>query len=242
MEQIFISYRRSGGDVTAKLICESLKNRGYTVFFDYDALKGGPFDKRLLSAIEGCKDFLLVLPEGGLDRCEDEEDWVRLEIAHALKHKKNIIPVMLPGFAFPKKLPDDIDAVRFYNGVRFLMDYYDAVIDKIVEKLSGRPVPPPPPRPDPHPLPIQGKLTLRRPSRFAACIRNFGITVDGKHMGTISNGGEVVLPLAEGIHQVCINFDWVKETTTVTISPTHPEAILSITLSVFNKPVIQTIL
>ena len=32
-EQVFISYRREGGDITAKLICESLKNSGYTVYF-----------------------------------------------------------------------------------------------------------------------------------------------------------------------------------------------------------------
>ena len=34
-EQIFISYRREGGTVIARLICESLKNEGYSVFYDY---------------------------------------------------------------------------------------------------------------------------------------------------------------------------------------------------------------
>ena len=42
--QIFISYRRTGGDTTAKLICETLKNRGFSVFYDFDTLKGGFFD------------------------------------------------------------------------------------------------------------------------------------------------------------------------------------------------------
>ena len=45
-EQIFISYRRDGGDVTAKLICEALKNRGFSVFYDFDSLLGGYFDSR----------------------------------------------------------------------------------------------------------------------------------------------------------------------------------------------------
>ena len=40
-EQVFISYRREGGDIIAKLICESLKNNGYTVFYDYDSISGG---------------------------------------------------------------------------------------------------------------------------------------------------------------------------------------------------------
>ena len=136
--QIFISYRRTGGDVTAKLICETLKNRGYSVFYDYETLKGGYFDTRILEAIEDCRDFVLVLPPHALDRCTDEDDWVRNEIRHALRCGKdiNIIPVILPGFEFPKDLPADIAPVTRYNGVRFAMDYFDAVIDKIEEKLT----------------------------------------------------------------------------------------------------------
>ena len=41
--RIFISYRRDGGDITAKLISEALKNRGYHTFYDFDALKGWLF-------------------------------------------------------------------------------------------------------------------------------------------------------------------------------------------------------
>ena len=134
---IFISYRRDGGDTTAKLICETLKNRGYTVFFDYDSLKGGVFDSRLIGAIDECTDVVLVLPKNALLRCKNEDDWVRQEIRHALKTKKNIIPVMLDGFSFPKKLPPDIQDVSRYNGVRFRMDFFEAVIDKIIEKLSN---------------------------------------------------------------------------------------------------------
>lgn len=135
-EQIFISYRRVGGDVTAKLICESLKNRGYTVFYDFDSIHGGYFDSRILTAIEGCDDFVLVLPEGGLDRCQNENDWVRQEIVHALKHNKNIIPVMMPGFEFPKDLPSDIADIPRFNGVQFVMAHYESVITQIVDRLK----------------------------------------------------------------------------------------------------------
>jgi hypothetical protein len=68
--QIFISYRRTGGDVTAKLICEALKNKGYSVFYDYDSLKGGVFDSAILNSIDECNDFVLVLPKNALARCE----------------------------------------------------------------------------------------------------------------------------------------------------------------------------
>ena len=136
MSKIFISYRRAGGDVTAKLISEALKNRGHKTFYDYDAIKGGVFDEQIKNEILECTDMVLILPVGALDRCQNVDDWVRIEISIALENEKNIIPVLLDEFEFPDKLPEDIDDVRRYSGVRFQMDYFDAVIDKIEEKLT----------------------------------------------------------------------------------------------------------
>ena len=137
-EQIFISYRREGGDVTAKLICEALKNRGFTVFYDYDSLEGGYFDARILTAIEECDDVVLVLPPNSLDRCMNDDDWVRIEIRHALDCEKNIIPILLPEFSFPKDLPDDIKKIRNADGVQFFMPYFDAVMDAVVCRLKAK--------------------------------------------------------------------------------------------------------
>ncbi|MBQ7322487.1 MAG: toll/interleukin-1 receptor domain-containing protein [Clostridia bacterium] len=137
--QIFISYRRNGGDIAAKLICEALRNRGYSVFFDYDTLKSGFFDSKILESIEQCDDFVLVLPKNALDRCKDEQDWVRQEIRHALLKKKNIIPVRLGNFEFPKKLPQDIQDVLRYTAIRFQMEFFDTVINMITERLISTP-------------------------------------------------------------------------------------------------------
>jgi len=138
-EQVFISYRREGGDITAKLICEALKNHGYTVFYDYDSISGGFFDERILQAIEGCNDFVLVLPKNSLDRCVNEEDWVRAEIVCALKNKKNIVPVMLPEFEFPTNLPDAIADVSRINAVHFIMAYFEGVMGAIYDRLTSVP-------------------------------------------------------------------------------------------------------
>ena len=43
---------------------------------------------------------------------------------------------MMDKFEFPKKLPSDIQEVTRYNGVRFHMDFFESVIEKIIEKLS----------------------------------------------------------------------------------------------------------
>lgn len=145
-EQIFISYRRDGGDIYAKAICESLKTKGYSVFYDHDSIRRGRFDTKIYTAIEECVDFVLVLPPKGLDPREDEEDWVRIEIEYALKCNKPIIPVLLPGFSFPKKLPESIAVISKIHGINFNMDYYNSFIDTIVNRLTSvLDIPPTPP-------------------------------------------------------------------------------------------------
>lgn len=135
-EQVFISYRRDGGDAIASLVSNKLKAQGYTVFYDYDSLGGGCFDERIFDAIEHCRDFVLILSPHSLDRCVNGDDWVRSEIRSALRHQKNIVPVMLPDFTFPETLPEDIAEISRYNAVPFVMAYLDAVIGVITERLT----------------------------------------------------------------------------------------------------------
>lgn len=138
MSQIFISYRREGGEIMAQLLYDKLVARGYTVFYDVESLKSGRFDSKLLEEIEKAEDFLLILPPHGLDRCSMEEDWVRQEIRCAIEQKKNIVPVMLRGFSFPEELPEDISEVSRYNGVNFgTMEFFDAKIHRVVERLKS---------------------------------------------------------------------------------------------------------
>ena len=139
-EGVFISYRRDGGEAMAQLIHDRLVARGLTVFYDIESLSSGLFDTKLLEKIEACSDVVLILPAQGLDRCMYEEDWVRKEIRHALKCKKNIVPLMLRGFDFPSNLPEDISAISRFNGIRMdTMDYLDAKIDKLVSMLECKP-------------------------------------------------------------------------------------------------------
>lgn len=133
--QVFISYRRDGGEYLAGRISDKLRERGFKVFYDVESMRSGTFNTQLLEAIDVCEDFLLVLPPNGLDRCADEEDWVRKEIVHALKCKKNVIPIMMRDFEFPENLPDEIEIVKNYEGVRAASDYFDAVIDRIQSLL-----------------------------------------------------------------------------------------------------------
>ena len=49
---IFISYRRGGGKDIARMLKESLTSKGYNVFLDFDELKDGYFDEKIIHAID----------------------------------------------------------------------------------------------------------------------------------------------------------------------------------------------
>lgn len=139
---IFISYRRDGGYETAQLLYDSLKQLGYRVSFDMETLRGGKFNEQLYGRIEQCSDVLAIMSKNSLALRENrEDDWFRLEIAHALKHGKNIVPVFLRDFKFPDKktLPPDIAEIVDFNGVVAAQEHYDSTVKKICEKFNARP-------------------------------------------------------------------------------------------------------
>ena len=138
---VFISYRRDGGEMAAMLIYQALTERGYNVFSDVEVLNAGRFNEALLQNIRACKDFLLVLSPGALDRCNDPEDWVRQEIAEAIRDEKNIVPIMMKGFAFPETLPPEIEAIRYYHGLTPQREFFRESIDRLCGKyLQSTPV------------------------------------------------------------------------------------------------------
>ena len=107
---IFISYRRDGGKEIARPLKEALSNKGYKVFLDFDELNDGLFNERIIRAIDEAPVFMLVLSRNALDRCVNEDDWVRKEIEYAILKNKQIIPVNPDKQfrSFPEGLPDSI--------------------------------------------------------------------------------------------------------------------------------------
>jgi len=152
----FVSYRREGGSELAELVRISLQTQyGLNLFVDVNELRSGAFDEKLLAIIENSPCFLLILSKGSLDRCQNEGDWLRREIAHALKHGKRIVPVLGKGFEMPRaeSLPEDIRKLTSMSGVPYDHQFRDAAIAKIagfIRDGQGRAaVPPPLPRPGP---------------------------------------------------------------------------------------------
>ena len=114
---VFISYRREGGLDFSGRLYEKLSANGYTAFFDLEGMKAGRFDTQLYRKIERADNFVLILSPHSLDRCENEDDWVRLEIEKALELNKNIVLILMQGFEFPQKLPSTLEGIKNFQGI-----------------------------------------------------------------------------------------------------------------------------
>lgn len=138
---IFISYRREGGYDTAKHLYDLLVRDGYRVSFDIDTLRSGDFDTQLLIRIEQCTDFILIVDKHTFDRTlnpsfDPKKDWVRCELAYALKNNKNVIPVFLSGInSFPDGLPEDIAGVSMKNGPEYNCYHFNAFYQTLKKRF-----------------------------------------------------------------------------------------------------------
>lgn len=142
---IFISYRRDGGFATANHIYKLLTRDGYSVCFDVDSLREGDFNINVLNSIDQCTDFLLIVDRHCFDKTLDSNfdsryDWLRMELAYALKQNKNIVPILLDGINnFPQNLPEDICAVTTKNGPEYNQSYFDEFYNKLRLFLHSNP-------------------------------------------------------------------------------------------------------
>lgn len=139
---IFISYRRAGGEDEAWKLKLFLEQMGYRVFMDREALRSGDFNEQLYQRIDQCRDFLLICSPDALARCQNPEDWVRKEITRALEGKKNIIPVWVNGFddAQMQQLPEELAGLRRLQAVTPQNATYEESVRKLCTYLQARPV------------------------------------------------------------------------------------------------------
>ena len=119
-QKIFISYRRQDTAANALSIGQYLENEfgRKNVFIDVDMRAGVKFPAVLEQRLAECKVMLVLIgptwlearDDQGNRRLDSSDDWVRLEIAHALKRNITVIPVRVNGAELPARtvLPEDI--------------------------------------------------------------------------------------------------------------------------------------
>lgn len=131
----FISYRRKESMLEVKNIYDALQTKGFSTFCDVYSLGSGEFNQDIITAIDNCTNFILVLGAHSMDRCSDDDDWLLYEIKEALEKKKNIICVFTDNVQFPANLPPEIDNIRFHNGLKFDVFYFDKFIDNLISNF-----------------------------------------------------------------------------------------------------------
>ena len=138
---VFISYRRETGLATARLLQQGLERLGCSCFLDYDSIRDGDWRERIAVAIDNSSNVVLVLSNGSLERCVQEDDMVRVEMEHAYKAGKPIIPVAASenDRSFPDSLPPSIAFLRTLQiSPLDVKDYYRASIQALVsDRLKG---------------------------------------------------------------------------------------------------------
>jgi hypothetical protein len=128
--RVFISYRREEGDFCADVLFDRLLASvpEVRVFRDTDTLRPGMvFSEKINETICACDIVLALIGEKWLTatghdggrRLDRPDDWVRLEIAAALRHEKTVVPCLIGGARMPDRteLPPDLAGLEQRNAV-----------------------------------------------------------------------------------------------------------------------------
>ena len=148
MSKIFISYRRDDADEAAGRLSDHLVNQfgQDSVFMDVDGIAPGrDFRKVIEETLTNCdvllgvmgRNWLDIKDESGHRRLDNESDFVRLEIASALRRDIPVIPVRVQGASVPKpdSLPPDLKDFSYRNAVELTHERWNSDVQLLVEKM-----------------------------------------------------------------------------------------------------------
>jgi carbon monoxide dehydrogenase subunit G len=138
---VFISYRRQLSEALALLVSKDLTQHGFDTFVDLQNLDSGEFGRTILGQIEAREHFIVLLQPGSLDQVGEDGDWLRREIAHALAHGRNVVPVTASGFEFRRDLalPPDVAGLPSFNAVPIQPGYFDAAMERLRTRFLKMP-------------------------------------------------------------------------------------------------------
>jgi hypothetical protein len=149
---IFISYRREDSAPYAGRLYDRLSARfgAATVFMDVDDIKpGANFVSLIEQKIAACDVLIVVIGKhwltskdgAGALRLRDEQDFVRLEIATALRRKILIIPALVAGAGMPRarELPDALAGLAERQGVELSDRDFARDLELLIEAFEKAP-------------------------------------------------------------------------------------------------------
>ncbi|MHA7900262.1 MAG: toll/interleukin-1 receptor domain-containing protein [Henriciella sp.] len=147
--KVFLSYRREDSKWPTQRLAQTIARSApeTEVFIDIDSIPAGvDFSEHISNAVQSC-DLLLVIigrlwltasaDDGLTRRIDDDDDFVRIEIAEALARGIPVVPVLIDGAEMPSKaeLPNEISELALRNAEHVQLRTFDHDVDRLLEKL-----------------------------------------------------------------------------------------------------------
>jgi Tol biopolymer transport system component len=129
---------------------DRLEEAGFKMFMDiYKIAPADIFPQKIREALDSSdvliavigRDWLTIADEHGRRRLDDEDDYVRFEIATALaRDDVSVVPVLLQGATMPRKedLPDPLKPLALRHALELNHLYWDYHVGRLVDALGGR--------------------------------------------------------------------------------------------------------
>lgn len=150
MSRIFINYRRLDTEGYVGRLYDHLlkKFKPDDIFMDVQNIRPGvDFVQALEDAVAGCDVFIAMIgphwlrlsDEAGMRRLDAPNDFVRLEIASALKQDKLIFPVLVGGVTMPafNDLPDEIQGLARRNALSLDHKEFARDVEALIELIRA---------------------------------------------------------------------------------------------------------
>lgn len=149
LPSIFVNYRRNDSEGEAGRLFDELAARfgENSVFMDVAAIEPGrDFRKAIDQSVASCTVLLAMIGLEWLDtkdpagtrRLEDPNDFVRIELASALRRDIPVIPILVRGakMPHPDKLSDDLRELAFRNGVELSHARWKSDVQVLIRALQ----------------------------------------------------------------------------------------------------------
>jgi hypothetical protein len=149
MNRVFISYRREDTAGFARSLFLSLKSRfdPDQIFMDVEDIEPGlDFVDAIDRSLASCKILLVLMgtdwatcvDSRGRKRLDDPNDFVRIEVAAALRRNVRVIPVLVKGAKMPRaeELPEELRSLTRRQALELRHNYWDSDVNRLIDVLE----------------------------------------------------------------------------------------------------------